>query len=324
MSDATTRPAVSLLVPVFNREGLLSDCLESGLGQTMSDIEIVVVDGASTDGTWDVCRRFAARDPRVRPFRDPTNTGPVRGWWSCVEKARGRYATFLWSDDVVFPSFLERTLPFLADERVAFAYTAAEIGPSPGHGRVAYALADSQTMTSDEFIVGSLTSRGRFPVSPACALFRLEDIRRNFLTDVPEPKTDLTLTGAGVDLMFYLLTARQRPDVVHISEPLAFFRSHPGSISTEGRAGEVDRHYALAKSWFAKDYGRPDLIPTILAWHWLARMRDSGRAMSPRAAVQRYGGLTNQVRLVSAAMRIAASLVIGAVSSRLRHQPSPK
>lgn len=298
-------PSVSLLVPVFNRADLLGPCLDSALAQTMDDLEVVVVDGASTDGTWDVCLRYADADPRVRVFRDPTNTGPVRGWWRCVEEARGTYATFLWSDDLLMPSFLERTVQLLADDDVAFAYTAAEIGAHPGAGAINYAQ-PSQVMASQAFILGSLGPGDRYPVSPTCALFRLDDIRRNFVMELPtHPKTDLTATGAGVDVLLFLLTASRRPRVAHISEALAFFRAHEDSITVQGRGGQVALGYALAKSWFARSYGRADIAQVILARHWLGEMRASRRVTSPAAAAIRYGHLASARELMaSAAVRL--------------------
>jgi glycosyltransferase involved in cell wall biosynthesis len=275
----------------------------------MGDLEVVVVDGASTDDTWDVCLQYADADPRVRVFRDPTNTGPVRGWWRCVEEAHGTYGTFLWSDDLLMPSFLKSTLAFLSDDDVAFAYSSAEVGPSPGRGRITYALPSSRMLTSEAFILGSLITRGRYPLSPACGLFRLDDIRRNFMMELPtSPTTDLTATGAGVDVLLFLLAASQRPRVAHISQPLAFFRAHKGSISVDGRSGQVALAYALAKCWFARSYGRPDLIPTILAWHWLGRMRESHRFVSPAAAAKSYPDLTRPAPLLLAAIRLLGNL----------------
>jgi glycosyltransferase involved in cell wall biosynthesis len=318
------KPSVSLLVPVFNRADLLGACLDSALAQTMDHLEVVVVDGASTDGTWDVCLQYAEADPRVRVFRDPTNTGPVRGWWRCVEEAQGTYGTFLWSDDLLMPSFIERTLPFLSDDDVAFAYTSAEIGPSPGTGRIAYALASSRVLTSEEFILGSLATRGRYPLSPACALFRLDDIRRNFMMELPtSPMTDLTATGAGVDLLLLLLAAWQRTRVAHISQPLAFFRAHKGSISVDGRSGQVALGYALAKCWFARAYGRPDLVHTILAWHWLGLMRESHRFVSPAAAAKRYGDLTRPTPLLLAAIHLLGTLAQARLPWRNDDIPHP-
>lgn len=304
-------PQVSLMVPVFNRADLVRECVESALSQTSPDLEVVLVDGASTDGTWDVCLEYATADQRVVAIRQEVNAGPVAGWRRCLEAASGEFATFLWSDDMLMPSFLERTTPFLADDEIAFVYTAAEIGASPGFGRVRYALPSTRIISSDAFVLGSLTTRGRFPVSPACAVFRLEDMRKAFVTELSmTPSIDLSATGAGVDLMFFLITASRRPRVAHVAAPLVFFRDHPGSISTGGRRDQVALQYALTRSWFAQEQGRSGLISTILAWHWLGRMRASRRLISPGTAARDYRGLTRPSDLPLAAIRLLVSRTI--------------
>ena len=314
-------PTVSLLVPVFNRAELLVPCLDSALAQTMVDLEIVVVDGASTDGTWEVCLRYAAADPRVRIFRDEVNTGPVRGWWRCVEEARGTYATFLWSDDMFKPTFLASTVPVLTDKDVAFVFTAAEIGAEPGAGEISYAQ-PSRLMASREFIEGSLTGTAGYPVSPACALFRLADLRQSFLMELPtKPTTDLTATGAGVDVLLYLLTALRYPQVACLSEPLAFFRAHAGSITIDGRSGQVALHYAMAKSWFARTNGYRELAGVILARQWLHEMRASRRLVSPTAAAMRYRNMLGAADLMMvAAVQLARNLPRVAVAGIRRRR----
>ena len=92
-------PAVSLLVPVFNRADLLGDCIDSALGQTFRDIEVIVVDGASTDETWSVCQSYAESDPRVKIFREAKNRGPVLGWWRCLEEATVRHISLVGRSD---------------------------------------------------------------------------------------------------------------------------------------------------------------------------------------------------------------------------------
>lgn len=320
-------PMVSLLVPVFNRADLLAPCLDSALAQTMADLEVVVVDGASTDGTWDVCQRYAAADPRVRAFRDAVNTGPVRGWWRCIEEARGTYATFLWSDDVLQPTFLACTVPALANEDVAFVFTAAEIGSQPGMGEIHY-VHRSGLMPSQKFIEGSLPATGSYPVSPACALFRAVDLRRSFLMELPtEPATDLTATGAGVDVLLYLMTALRYPLVACLSEPLAFFRAHAGSITVDGRGGQVALGYAQAQSWFARANGYDGRVGVIAARLWLLEMRTHRRFVSPMAAARRYrylagtGGL-GAANLVTAAAGVLARLTLRAATSRTRRRES--
>lgn len=318
-------PKVSLLVPAFNRADLLIPCLDSALAQTMADLEVVVVDGASTDGTWDVCQRYAAVDPRVRVFRDAVNTGPVRGWWRCLEEARGAYATFLWSDDVLQPTFLARTMPALANRDVAFVFTAAEVGSRPGTGEIHYAHR-SGLMPSREFIEGSLPATGSYPVSPACALFRSADLRQSFLMELPtEPVIDLTATGAGVDMLLYVLTALRYPLVACLAEPLAFFRAHAGSITVDGRGGQVALDYAQAQSWFARTNGFDGRVGVIAARLWLLEMRTYRRFMSPMAAARRYrhlagtGGL-GTAKLVTAAVGLLGRLAVRAATTRMRRR----
>jgi glycosyltransferase involved in cell wall biosynthesis len=318
--DVGTNAAVSLLVPVFNRSDLLVPCLDSALAQTMGDFEVVVVDGASTDDTWEVCLRYAAADPRVRVFRDAVNTGPVRGWWRCVEEARGTYATFLWSDDVLKATFLENTVPVLENNDVAFVFTAAEIGAMPGAGKIHYAQ-PTRLMPSEDFISGSLLANDKYPVSPACALFRLADIRQSFRMTLPtEPETDLTATGAGVDLLLFLLTAVQYPRVANLSEALAFFRSHSDSITVQGRGGQVALGYALTKSWFARMNGRRHRARIILAQQWLNEMRAGGRLVNPLVAATRYRHIVGAGELSATLALILLKKAMRAVTARIQRR----
>lgn len=311
-------PTVSLLVPVFNRADLLVPCLDSALAQTMVDFEVVVVDGASTDGTWDVCLRYAAVDDRVRVFRDPVNTGPVRGWWRCIQEARGAFGTFLWSDDMLQPTFLAKTLPILADADIGLVFTAAEIGPEPGDGSIHYSH-ESRIMSSREFIEACLAGTEDYPVSPACALFRMTDIRASFVMELPtKPATDLSTTGAGTDLLLFLLTALRYPLIANLSEPLAFFRAHSGSLTIDGRGGLVTVSYAATKRWFARQNGFRDPFPGILARQWLGDMRASRRFMSPSVVFDKYGQVVGSRELAAAA---SAHLLRRAMRSLLPDGP---
>ena len=120
MSD----PLVSILIPVYNREKVVSRAIDSALAQTYRNIEIIVCDNASTDGTWDVLQKYAKQDERVKVFRNETNVGPVRNWMECLKRASGEYAKYLWSDDEILPTFVETMLrPMQNDPRVGFAWS---------------------------------------------------------------------------------------------------------------------------------------------------------------------------------------------------------
>jgi CDP-glycerol glycerophosphotransferase len=102
-------PVVSVVVIGYNDAANLATALRSATRQTLRDLEIVVVDDASTDDTPAVAARFAARDPRVRVIRLERNSGGCsRPRNTGVDAATGRWVTFLDSDDVLTPRACER------------------------------------------------------------------------------------------------------------------------------------------------------------------------------------------------------------------------
>lgn len=104
------RPLVTIGLPVHDGERFLSAALESNLSQTVEDLELVVCDNASTDGTAEILAEAAARDARVRVHRHPENLGAAANYNSTVERARGRYFRWATHDDLVAPTHLERLL----------------------------------------------------------------------------------------------------------------------------------------------------------------------------------------------------------------------
>ncbi|HEX4352735.1 MAG TPA: glycosyltransferase family 2 protein, partial [Polyangiales bacterium] len=81
-------PFVSVLMPVYNPGRFLAEAIESVLAQTHSAFELIAIDDASTDGSADVLRAFAERDPRVKVFRQPQNLGIVAARNRAFREAR--------------------------------------------------------------------------------------------------------------------------------------------------------------------------------------------------------------------------------------------
>jgi GT2 family glycosyltransferase len=114
------RPLVSVCIPVYNTERFIADAVTSALSQTCRDLEIVVVDNASTDTTPQVLAGFT--DPRIRAFRNDENIGAAGNFNRAVSLARGRYLKVLCADDVLYPSCLEQQVAvFEADARAEIA-----------------------------------------------------------------------------------------------------------------------------------------------------------------------------------------------------------
>jgi len=109
-------PAVSFGVPVYNGETYLAAALESVQHQDLEDIEIVVSDNGSTDGTDAICGAAARSDPRIRYLRSPVNRG---GSWNYMRVARAATAPlFSWmaADDIKLPSFASSCVAALAQD----------------------------------------------------------------------------------------------------------------------------------------------------------------------------------------------------------------
>ncbi|QDT17173.1 glycosyltransferase family 2 protein [Alienimonas californiensis] len=101
-------PPVVVGMPVRNAERYLPEALDSLLGQTFGDFELVISDNASTDGTEALCRAAAARDDRVRYERLSENVGAIENFNRLARAARGCYFKWAASDDLCSPTFLER------------------------------------------------------------------------------------------------------------------------------------------------------------------------------------------------------------------------
>ncbi len=112
---AAEGPLVSVGVPVFNGEAFLEDAIRSVLAQTLDDLELILCDNASQDRTAEICSDYAARDPRVRYFRNSRNLGAAANYNLAFSHARGRYFKWLAHDDRMLPSFLTKTYRVLEE-----------------------------------------------------------------------------------------------------------------------------------------------------------------------------------------------------------------
>ena len=91
-------PKLSVIVPVYNTEKYLRECVDSILAQTFTNFELILVDDGSTDGSGAICDEYAAKDPRVQVIHQQ-NGGITVARKSGVRVARGEYVTFVDSDD---------------------------------------------------------------------------------------------------------------------------------------------------------------------------------------------------------------------------------
>ena len=100
--ESARAPLLSVVVPVYNVEAYLAECLSSVLSQSLTNLEVLVVDDGSTDRSPEIIAEFARSDPRIRTFRQANaGQGPARNL--AVSHARGQFLAFLDADDVIPP-----------------------------------------------------------------------------------------------------------------------------------------------------------------------------------------------------------------------------
>lgn len=97
---------VSIIVPVYNVEKYLGDCIESILRQSFNDFELILIDDGSTDESGNICDTYEKKDDRIIVIHQ-ANQGQSKTRNNGISIAKGEYIVFIDSDDFVFPHYLE-------------------------------------------------------------------------------------------------------------------------------------------------------------------------------------------------------------------------
>ena len=111
---------ISIIIPIYNTEKYLGQCIESVLSQSHRDFELILVDDGSPDRAGSICDQYAAQDPRIRVFHKK-NGGVSAARNTGLESAVGEYVTFIDSDDWVEPTYLEGLLREMAPGKMSVA-----------------------------------------------------------------------------------------------------------------------------------------------------------------------------------------------------------
>ena len=101
-------PRVAICVPVYRNAAHLAHTLDSVLAQSFTEWELVAVDDHSDDESFEIAQSYAARDPRIRVFRNDVNLGPAANWTRSVDLTSAPLVKLLCGDDLLEPHCLER------------------------------------------------------------------------------------------------------------------------------------------------------------------------------------------------------------------------
>lgn len=116
----SSAPLVSVIVPVYNVEKYLACCLDSIIGQTYQNLEIILINDGSTDSSGEICQYYAGKDPRIRVLTQK-NQGLSAARNTGLDHMTGEYVVFVDSDDYISPNMVEILLSQILVQGVSLA-----------------------------------------------------------------------------------------------------------------------------------------------------------------------------------------------------------
>jgi len=228
---ATGTPKISVIVPVYNVEKYLRECVDSVLAQTFSDFELILVDDGSPDNSGKICDEYASKDSRVRVFHK-TNGGVSSARNLGVENARGEWIMFVDSDDMICADALVVLFPWtkFADVDLVEAGTTVSSLNSKFRGVAKLVKSDG---AFDYAVSLSSFEQRNWGTAPWNKLFRRKTLLETDALGVPPE------FWFGEDFLMCLRFSRKMRRAVKIGRSFYFYRKNEFSCTaTRSRTTE--------------------------------------------------------------------------------------
>lgn len=239
---------VSVLIPSYNNAHFLSELIDSILSQSFQDFEIIICDDCSTDDSVKVVRKYT--DPRIRFFRNRKNLGIVANMNRCISLAMGQYIYLIGSDDVMYPTNLEKKVKFLnTHSDVGLVCSNIDIINEEGTrvGGIWSSLPKEDTVFEQKIFFKRLMIEGNFICHPS-VLLRKRCHEMQGLYDARFPSCQDYAFWGKLSLHYKL---------GYIAEPLIGYRWHSNNLTQQYRGDQANRgksQNALAKLISMKHY----------------------------------------------------------------------
>ncbi len=243
-----TKPTISIIVPVYKVEPYLDRCMESLLGQTFSDIEIILVDDGSPDRCPEMCDAYARMDSRVKVIhKENEGLGFARN--SGLDLASGEYAAFVDSDDYVTRDMCEKLLRRARETDADIVYGGAFYHHGERGDRKSFGNDTERLWRGEEKIrqlllnfVAMAPGRTKDTVMEVAvwrALFRRQVLEENGIRFVSER------VFIAEDMIFNIDMLQKCRCVATITDPVYYYCLNPSSLSKTFREDRFQRRKEL-------------------------------------------------------------------------------
>lgn len=250
-ANPAARPLVSVLLPTYHYARYLPEAIESVLAQDYPNLEIIISDDASPDGSADILRAYAARDPRIRAVAHEQNLGMVANWNWCLQQARGTYVKYLFGDDrLASPHAISRLVDLLeSSPRASLAASARVLIDHDSRVTGVWNdLRQDRTLGGRRAILDCLFHNRNLIGEPSAVLFRRDAALRGFSPWLRQL--------VDMEMWFHLLL---QGDLAYTAEPLCAFRRHGAqqtAVNRAARTGDLEMVHIITRYLERKELRR--------------------------------------------------------------------
>lgn len=222
--------SISVIIPNYNHRPFLKQRIDSVLNQTFTDIEVILLDDASNDGSDDIISSYRNHTKVSQIVFNKKNSGsPFKQWLKGISMAKGRYIWIAESDDYVSPQFLETLVPLLT-EHIGIVYSQSQDINEHGNylkNRIEYTSDFKKNIWQNDFVIkGTELIRDYMLVKNVIpnASAVIFDKKLMPTPDLINPLKNMRMCG---DWLFWIQLCKNT-NVAFKAETLNYFRSHEG------------------------------------------------------------------------------------------------
>ena len=217
VSENICQPLVTMLVAVYNAEKYLPQSLKSLMNQTLSDIQVICVDDASTDSSWLILQEYAKQDCRFEIVHLSENRGQAYARNIALRKAKGNYIGFLDSDDYLSPDALEKAVNiFSSNQEIDSVLFHVCYTNEDGTPTLYYPMSPFHELTGEEAFEASLTWH----------IHGIYLVRSSIHQQYPYDDTSRTYSDDNTTRLHYLHSRK-----VSCCDGIYYYRQHQQSVT---------------------------------------------------------------------------------------------
>ena len=204
---------VSIVTPTFNSEKFIEATIASVQAQTHQNWEMIIIDDCSSDQTIKMIEKFINQDPRIQLISLQKNVGSGIARNKGIEKAKGKYLTFIDADDIWFPHFIATSIKFIKSNQVSFVFSSYK----RSNENLDFIYSDFIVPTKVNYWDILKTNS----ISCLTAFLDMEKLGKKYMPSIKKRQ----------DMGLWLQYLKEIPFAYGIKEPIAIYRIRENSLS---------------------------------------------------------------------------------------------